>query len=158
MGTPCRACSTACIAWIIGGGSSVVRATVTAVIYLALRLIDQRTAPVHAVAVAAAGLIAADPLEIAGAGLWLTFGATAALLMAARRWSWGGRAGGWTPIVAVTMASIAVELVLTPISAFVFERVGYCDAKTIENIQTRMHEFLLSPENRPDRPAQEDAR
>ena len=37
-------------AFIAGGGASVMRATVMAGIYLALRIIDQRTAPVHAMA------------------------------------------------------------------------------------------------------------
>jgi competence protein ComEC len=110
-------------AWVIGGGPSVSRATAMAVIYLVLRFLDQRTAPVHAVALAGAGILAANPLEIAGAGFWLTFGATAALLMAAARWVPARPPRWWSPLVAVTLASIAVEVLLMPVAAFVFERV-----------------------------------
>ena len=108
-------------AWVIGSGASVTRATAMAAIYLALRVVDQRTAPVHALGVAAAGLLAFNPLEIAGAGFWLTFGATGALLMAAARWSRPTR--WWEPLVGIVTASLAVELLLMPVSAYVFERV-----------------------------------
>lgn len=110
-------------AWVIGSGASVMRATAMAGVYLGLRLIDQRTSPVHAVAVTAAGILLVNPLELAGAGFWLTFGATAALLMAASRWqgmtgaTWLGSAFG------VVSATAAIEMLLMPISAYVFERV-----------------------------------
>ena len=110
-------------AWVIGGGSSVVRATAMASAYLALRLIDQRTQPLHAVAVSAALILLADPLEIASAGFWLTFGATGALLVAAARWRASSGPRWWMPVMAIAVASLAVELVLMPVSAFVFERV-----------------------------------
>jgi competence protein ComEC len=110
-------------AWVIGGGSSVVRATAMASTYLALRLIDQRTQPLHAVAVSAALILLADPLEIASAGFWLTFGATGALLVAAARWRASSGPRWWTPVMAIAVASLAVELVLMPVAAFVFERV-----------------------------------
>ena len=73
-------------AWVIGGGASVARATTMAATYLALRIIDQRTHPVHALAMSAACLLLVSPLEIAGAGFWLTFGATGALIVTAARW------------------------------------------------------------------------
>jgi competence protein ComEC len=110
-------------AWVIGGGPSVVRATAMASLYLALRMIDQRTQPLHAIAASAAGILLADPLEIASAGFWLTFGATGALLMAAARWRGSGDARWWTSVTAIAVASVAVELVLMPVSAYVFERV-----------------------------------
>jgi competence protein ComEC len=109
-------------AWIIGGGASVVRATTVACIYLALRLIDQRTAPIHALALAAAGMLAVSPLEIGGAGFWLTFGATTALVMVAARGPRLGRGRWWEPVMAIVTASAAVELLLVPIVAYVFER------------------------------------
>jgi len=109
--------------WVVGGGASVVRATVVACTYLALRLIDQRTAPVHALALAAAAMLAVDPLEVAGAGFWLTFGATSALLLAATRGPRLDAGRWWTPVVAITLASAAVEALLMPIGAYVFERV-----------------------------------
>jgi competence protein ComEC len=109
-------------AWVIGGGVSVIRATVMAVIYLALRLRDLRTAPVNAVALGALGMLVANPLEIVAAGFWLTFGATVALVALASRWHdvappWR-RAPG-----AICLGTLAVEAVLAPISALVFQRV-----------------------------------
>lgn len=110
-------------AWVVGRGASVMRATAMAAVYLGLRLIDQRTHPVHAVAVAGAGILLATPLEIAGAGFWLTFGATAALLMAASRWPRVGGPPWLMPVVGLIVATIAVELLIMPVSAYVFERV-----------------------------------
>ncbi len=52
-----------------------------AAIYLSLRVIDQRTAPRHAMALTAAAVLIASPLSIADVGLWLTFGATAAIIV-----------------------------------------------------------------------------
>lgn len=109
-------------AWIIGGGSSVVRATVMAALYLALRLIDQRTAAVNAVALGAILMLVVDPLEIASAGFWLTFGATSALVAAASRWPASGH-GWWHAPLLISAGSLAVELVLAPVSALVFQRV-----------------------------------
>ncbi len=109
-------------AWMIGGGQSVVRATLMASLYLALRLIDQRTAPTNAVALGATLMLVVDPLELASAGFWLTFGATAALVAAAARWPTEGRRWWSMPLI-ISGGSLAVELVLAPVSALVFERV-----------------------------------
>lgn len=110
-------------AWVIGGGASVVRATVMAVIYLALRLIDQRTAPVQAVAVTAIIVLVAEPLSVVDAGFWLTFGATGALLAAGARLGRPVPPRWWHAPAAICLGSLAVELVLAPISALVFARV-----------------------------------
>jgi competence protein ComEC len=109
--------------WVIGGGPSVMRATVMAIIYLALRAIDQRTAPVNAVAVGASLMLIANPLDIVSAGFWLTFGATGALLAAGAGWDSARPASWWHAAAAICLGSLAVELVLTPVSALVFERV-----------------------------------
>jgi competence protein ComEC len=109
-------------AHVAGSGASVVRATAMAVIYLALRVIDQRTAPRHAMAVTAAALLVASPLAIADVGMWLTFGATIAIVAGL----------GLLPLptsiwlrvpVGLLFASICVEIVLMPVGAFVFQRV-----------------------------------
>ena len=110
-------------AWVIGSGAVGDAGHRDGGVYLALRLIDQRTQPVHAVAVAAAGLLLANPLEIASAGFWLTFGATAALLMAASRWPRVSGPPGWRRWSGSSWPAAAVELVLMPVSAYVFERV-----------------------------------
>jgi competence protein ComEC len=112
----------AAYAYIAGGGASVLRATLMAAVYLALRIIDQRTAPQHAMAVTLIAVLIASPLAIADVGLWLTFGATAAIVAGAafvrlpdRRWL--------RPMAAMIGASFAAEIVLIPIVAFVFQRV-----------------------------------
>ncbi|HWI16807.1 MAG TPA: DNA internalization-related competence protein ComEC/Rec2, partial [Vicinamibacterales bacterium] len=109
-------------AFIAGGGSSVLRATVMAVVYLGLRIIDQRTAPLHVMSVTVVALLIASPLSIADVGLWLTFGATAAIVAGASlirlpEASW------WKAPAALIAASLAAEVVLIPIGAFVFQRV-----------------------------------
>src|SRR5688572_30748041 len=109
-------------AHIAGGGASVVRATVMAAIYLSLRIIDQRTAPRHAMAISVAIILLASPLAIADVGLWLTFGATAAIIV--------GVTGvpmppsPWLKLPgALLLASVCAEIVLIPVAAFVFQRV-----------------------------------
>ncbi len=112
----------AAYAFIAGGGPSVVRATVMAAIYLSLRMIDQRTAPVHAMALTAAALLVVSPLSIADVGFWLTFGATAAIVVGASRATLP--AAGWLRApVALVLASACAEAVLAPVGAMVFQRV-----------------------------------
>ncbi len=112
----------AAYAYVAGGGASVIRATAMAAIYLALRMIDQRTAPMHAMAVTLVAVLLASPLSIADVGLWLTFGATAAIVTGAAivklpRPAWMKAAA------AMMLASLAAEIALIPIVAFVFQRV-----------------------------------
>ena len=109
-------------AYVAGGGPSVTRATVMAAIYLSLRVIDQRTAPMHAMALTAAAVLIVSPLAIADVGFWLTFGATAAIVVGTARtpvveWSW---LRGPSLLI---LASVCAEVVLMPIGALVFQRV-----------------------------------
>ncbi len=108
--------------YVAGAGPSVLRATLMAAVYLSLRVIDQRTAPRHAMALTAATILIASPLSIADVGLWLTFGATAAIIAGAARVSLPQRAWLKAP-AALILASVCAELVLMPIGAFVFQRV-----------------------------------
>lgn len=112
-------------AWFVGGGASVVRATLMAVTYLAARACDHRSPPSNAVAVAAALVLAADPMSVFDPGSWLTFGATIGILhgvgrvlpsLGLHRW-WSRAAAG------LFLASLSAELVLFPVSAFAFSRV-----------------------------------
>ena len=108
----------ACVA---GGGASVTRATVMAAIYLALRGIDQRTAPAHALALTAAGVLLATPLSISDVGFWLTFGATIAIVAGAARFA---LPTSWARVpLALVLASAAAEVALMPVGATVFQRV-----------------------------------
>ena len=66
---------------IAAGGASVLRATLMAVIYLAVRLLDQRTGATEAVSPDRSDVVLlAEPLAIADVGFWLTFGATVAFM------------------------------------------------------------------------------
>ena len=126
----------AAYAFIAGGGPSVVRATLMAAIYLSLRMIDQRTSPAHAMALTAAILLVVAPLSIADVGFWLTFGATAAIVVGATRaplhpTTQSPRGGGpglpaaaWLRApAALVLASACAEAVLAPVGALVFQRV-----------------------------------
>ncbi|MCX6549992.1 MAG: DNA internalization-related competence protein ComEC/Rec2 [Acidobacteria bacterium] len=112
-------------AYLVGGGASVVRATMMAVIYLVALAVDHRTRPLNVLA-AAAGLSAVlDPLVLFDTGAWLTYGATLAILVATpivtarlQTSSWMVRASA-----GLLAASCAAELALFPIGAFVFNRV-----------------------------------
>ncbi len=112
----------AAYAHVAGGGPSVARATVMAVIYLALRIMDQRTAPRHAMALTAVVVLLASPLSIADVGLWLTFGATAAIIAGASYVRLPQHAWLKAPS-ALVLASACAELVLMPVGAYVFQRV-----------------------------------
>jgi competence protein ComEC len=112
----------AAYAYIAGGGPSVIRATLMAAVYLGLRLIDQKTAPLHAMSVTLAAVLIGSPLSIADVGLWLTFGATAAIvagatIVALPSGTW------WRAAAAMCAASLAAEIALVPIAAFVFQRI-----------------------------------
>ena len=123
-------------------GPSVWRATTMAVVYLTARLLEHRTPPWQATTLVAAMMSIVAPLDVRSAGFVLTFGATCALLESARltrsafarsasarlrRSLAGSGAGPWRRaalwLAAPVGASIAVELVLLPVSAQGFSRV-----------------------------------
>jgi predicted membrane metal-binding protein len=62
---------------LVTSSASVWRATLMAGLYLGARLLDHRSAPWHAIAIAAAVVVCARPLDVRDAGFLLTFGATA---------------------------------------------------------------------------------
>jgi len=109
-------------AYVAGGGPSVTRATVMAAIYLSLRMIDQRTAPLHAMALTAAAVLIVTPLAVADVGFWLTFGATAAIVVGAGRVGWPAHPWLRGPALLI-IASACAEAVLMPIGALIFQRV-----------------------------------
>ena len=127
--SPVAECGSAAVlvayAGLVGGGASVVRATMMAVTYLAARARDLRSPPLNAMAVAGGLVLAATPLAVFDPGTWLTFGATLSILVGVgrvfpllglRRW-WARAAVG------LLLASLSAELALFPISAFAFSRV-----------------------------------
>jgi competence protein ComEC len=125
-------------AGIVTAGPSVWRATLVAIVYLTARLLDHRSTPWQAMAVAGGLLAIVEPLDVRNAGFILTFGATAALLEVARRspvnipvGSSNVRRGPLGPrshllaswLAASIAASAAVEIALLPVMAETFSRV-----------------------------------
>jgi competence protein ComEC len=106
---------------VVTAGPSVWRATLVAVVYLIARLLDHRSAPWQAMAVAGGLLAVIAPLDVRNAGFVLTFGATAALLGVMRRGPLGPRWLSW--LATSIAASIAVEVALLPVMAGTFSRV-----------------------------------
>jgi competence protein ComEC len=113
-------------AFVVTSGPSVWRATLVAVAYLLSRLLDHRTAPWQATAVAAALLAVAEPLDVRNAGFLLTFGATGALLaVVGLVRTTADRTTGiqWMSWLMTSIAaSAAVEVVLLPVMAETFSR------------------------------------
>jgi len=111
-------------AFVVGGGSSVGRATLMAILYFAAQLGDHRSTPGNVAAVSAAALFCVNPLEVVDASFALTFGATVGLLAGMPRLQRPSRMPAWIyPPVALLAASICAEVALLPVSAFVFSRV-----------------------------------
>jgi competence protein ComEC len=136
--------------YFVGGGASVDRATLMAVVYFGGRAIDQRSPPLNTLAVVAGCLVATGPLSIVDPAFVLTFGATLAILLvmpvatihsaelAARAETlFQKREGSSTgspdsalwfvgrPLFAMFAASAAAEAMLFPVSALVFSRVTF---------------------------------
>ena len=110
-------------AYLVGGGASVDRATLMAVVYLAARAIDLRGPPFNALALVAAILVATRPLTIADPGFLLTFGATWAVLAAAPLAATAALPFPLREASALLVASIAAEAMLFPVAAALFSRV-----------------------------------
>jgi competence protein ComEC len=119
--------------WIVGGDPSVIRASSAAILYLALGLRGLAPPALNLVAVIALVLTMADPVTVIDAGAWLSFGATVGIIVAGGRLgTWYGRWGRaerpgarvsrW--LVLLCGATVAAELTLLPVAAFLFNRVG----------------------------------
>jgi competence protein ComEC len=112
-------------AYLVGGGASVNRATLMAVVYFAGRAIDLRGPPANALALVAAVLVATDPLAVADPAFLLTCGATAAILLVVPNVSVRSLPRTIAPAAAILAASIAAEAALMPIGAYLFARVTF---------------------------------
>lgn len=109
---------------VVTAGPSVWRATLMAVLYFSARTLDHRNSAWQTASVAAAVLIVVSPLDVHDAGFILTFGATLALLEAARIGAGlAPRVGMLSWVVASVFASLAIEIALLPVSAVFFSRV-----------------------------------
>jgi competence protein ComEC len=123
-------------AYIVGGGPSVVRASIVAGLYLAARLVDHRTAVLNAVGVAALAMAALAPQTIFDPGFALSFAATIAIVVGAPAWSsalqhfaarclpdWVSRA--LRPACHLFAATLCAELALMPVTAYAFSQVTF---------------------------------
>jgi competence protein ComEC len=110
---------------LVGGGASVDRATLMAVVYLGARAIGQRTAPLNALALVAGVLVTADPLSIADPAFVLTFGATLAIVVATPLVAAWKTPALLRPLLTLLAASIAAEAMLFPVGAMLFSRVTF---------------------------------
>jgi competence protein ComEC len=129
-------------AMLVGGGASVDRATLMAVVYFIGRAVDHRSPPLNSLAVVAGLLVAADPLSVADPAFILTCGATLAILLvvpAVTRWNAEFAEHAEKPTSATSSAlhavrrvalpmfaaSVAAEALLFPVGAIVFSRVTF---------------------------------
>lgn len=128
---------------LVGGGASVDRATLMAVVYFAGRAFDQRSPPLNTLALVAALLVGADPLSVVDPAFILTFGATLAIIVVVPVVTSGipagtaaqnaknaknakkNLAGIRRSLIAMFAASVAAEAMLFPVGALVFSRVTF---------------------------------
>lgn len=119
---------------IVSPDPSVIRAVLAAVLYLALRLVGLLPRPVTLLAVVAAMAAMLDPFTTIDVGAWLSFGATFGLIVvlprlraAAHRQAEAGLSRGrrlWQALCAAVLATAAAEIMILPVTAGVFNRVG----------------------------------
>jgi competence protein ComEC len=118
---------------VVGGEPSVTRAVVAAVMYLLLRLVGVDPRPVNLLAVVAVVCILMDPLAVIDVGAWLSFGATLGLIVVLPRLLQAARGSddhpvGWARVWdwlrAAVLATAAAEILIMPVTAGVFARVG----------------------------------
>lgn len=111
--------------FIVGGGASVNRAVLMAVVYFVGGAWDLRGPPYQALLLAAGVLTVKDPLSVADPASLLTFGATAAIIATSRAASPLAVPSMLRPALAMLVASASTEVLLLPVSAAIFGRVTF---------------------------------
>jgi competence protein ComEC len=111
--------------YLVGGGASVDRATMMAVVYFAGRALDLRGPPMNALVLVAGLLLVSDPLAVVAPAFLLTFGATAAILMATAEVGTPRLPRAAVPLAGMLIASAAAEAALLPVGATIFSRVTF---------------------------------
>lgn len=119
--------------YVVGGEPSVTRAVLAAVVYFGLRVAGIPPRPVNLLAVVAVLCVVWEPLTVVDVGAWLSFGATAGLIVVLPRLQAsvtaidsaagaGMRAWAWCRVA--VLGTAAAEIVILPVTAAVFGRVG----------------------------------
>ena len=107
-------------ALLAGFEAPVARALWMLLVLLLISLLRRPPAPGHALAWAWLAIVAADPCAVLTPGLWLSFGAVAAIFYAsAARWR---REPPWRAAIRV---QLLLSLVLAPLTAFYFHGVAW---------------------------------
>ena len=107
-------------ALLAGFEAPVTRALVMLLIGLAAVFLHRTAHPFRVLALAWGAMLLADPFAVLGAGLWLSFGAVAAIL-----WLASGRLAnepGWRTAVRV---QLLLTLLLAPLTLFFFQGTGW---------------------------------
>ncbi len=111
---------------LVGGGASVVRATLMGVTWLVALAFDLRGSPVNALLASACAILCATPLALYDVAFALTFGATLGILVASRALAaWMPRRAWLRAPAALLLASASAELALLPVGAYAFSRVTF---------------------------------
>lgn len=108
-----------------GGGRSVERATLMAIVYLAARALDLRGAPENILCLVVALLLTVDPLAVGDPGFLLTCGATAGILFVVpvvQQWPIPRLL---KPAAILLASSVAAEVMLMPVGTAFFSRVTF---------------------------------
>lgn len=109
---------------VVGGEPSVTRAVIAAVIYLLLRLTGISPRPVNLLGVVAVVCVLMEPMAVIDVGAWLSFGATFGLIVVLPRLLDRLRFPMWYWLRAAVLATVAAEVLIMPVTAGVFSRVG----------------------------------
>jgi competence protein ComEC len=109
---------------VVGGEPSVTRAVIAAVIYLLLRLTGIQPQPLNLLAIVAVVCVVRDPMMVIDVGAWLSFGATFGLIVVLPRLLDYARLPVWAWLRMAILATVAAEILIMPVTAGVFSRVG----------------------------------
>ena len=128
-------------AYTLLSGASVpaLRTLVMVGLFILLRTLRRPVPLAGTLALAAAILVAADPLSITSAGFWLSFVATAALFAAGSAGNgWRGWVGGFA------RAQMAIAVVLAPVLAATFGRLSLV-APLVNAVAIPVFSLLILP-------------
>jgi competence protein ComEC len=122
-----------------GASVPALRTLVMVGLFILLRILRRSVPLAGTLALAAAMLVAADPLSITSAGFWLSFVATAALFAAGSAGNgWRGWVGGFA------RAQVAITVLLTPVLATTFGRLSLV-APLVNAVAIPVFSLLILP-------------